>query len=397
MKGVVIIPQDDDTRVSILVGALIAYQMVNWTVNSLVNRFISVAVWWDSAFVLCMLLGVILYSARAIIRRQDSKTFLLYAFFVFCFALSIFLNLPGASYAKKNFFTFFFTVLSYYLVGRSIYDFNKLKPVVIIASKVSVVSSIIWLVLYFSTSSNGWNNCMAVSYSVLPSICILGYAYFSNRKLINIFWFIAGILTILFMGTRGPMIILVIYIIFMFLYFSRSNYKFFVASILLIVGILVYNNMNSILSYLLKHFSVGETTNAAFYKFLNSEDITNGRILIYEKVWAFCKENIMLGHGVYGEWSIIGGYAHLMPLEMITHYGIILGSIFFVYILIKNIKYLSANKNNDFSYFFCLTIVGVGFFKLLFSGSYLQESYFWLLLGMVSKKKCLVINGEKKY
>ena len=86
------------------------------------------------------------------------------------------------------------------------------------------------------------------------------------------------------------------------------------------------------------------------------------------------------GYGIYGDRSFLDGYCHNLPLELLTDYGYFAGGLLFIGILVLlGRAVLISSSTVYFALLVCL--MGNGFFKLFFSGSYLLEDTFYLLLG----------------
>ena len=101
----------------------------------------------------------------------------------------------------------------------------------------------------------------------------------------------------------------------------------------------------------------------------------------------------VLGKGVLGDRVLLDIYPHNIFLELLIHFGYVLGFALCVALIIVIVKSLFEKKRPEL--FFILLLLPCGFFKLLVTGSYLnQEPAFYALLGfcvnalMRSNKQC---------
>ena len=77
----------------------------------------------------------------------------------------------------------------------------------------------------------------------------------------------------------------------------------------------------------------------------------------------------------------VGWYPHNLFLEVLLHYGIIIGVIIIVFLIY--LMYISFIKNkNDITRNIWLMLFSIGFMPLMFSGSYTNWPLFWLFLGL---------------
>ncbi len=124
----------------------------------------------------------------------------------------------------------------------------------------------------------------------------------------------------------------------------------------------------------------------------------NGRELLYAKTIEYININFFSGYGIYGDRALLDGtYPHNIILEFLVQYGILLGTIFLVLILLLIICGFYINEWNDISIIF-VSIVIVG---SMLSGSYLTNLYFWMMLGglinaIMNKKIKLEIKNSSK-
>ena len=76
-----------------------------------------------------------------------------------------------------------------------------------------------------------------------------------------------------------------------------------------------------------------------------------------------------------------GVYVHDLFLEIWSHYGLLVGSVFIVTLLFLVII-MFRSKKNQLKYLFISIFFSTGFVRLLLSSSYLIEPSFYVMIGL---------------
>tara|TARA_B110000208_G_scaffold69379_1_gene89543 strand:- start:4650 stop:5855 length:1206 start_codon:yes stop_codon:yes gene_type:complete len=185
---------------------------------------------------------------------------------------------------------------------------------------------------------------------------------------------------ILLAGGRGAfLVILISIVIFTFRFFKKKNLP-----ILLISIISIY----LIFDYLMDKLGVRflESTTRIF-AYIDSSGInmdgTSNRGMFYEKALNIFSENILFGHGIF-RYTIRAGefYAHNIFLDILVQGGIIL-MILFLFLLLCFFNKLRKILKYDSKSNLILIFVIYSFTQLLFTGIYLQDTFFWFSLAYV--------------
>ena len=118
--------------------------------------------------------------------------------------------------------------------------------------------------------------------------------------------------------------------------------------------------------------------------FLEGEMYLSGRDIIYGEVINQIVSNPIFGIGLAGDRIYTGGvYSHNIFLEILSGFGIIMGSVILIvigFISIKSLFSRDLEGSNLMLIWFC-----IGFVPLTVSGSYLTEFQFWIFLGLAIK------------
>ena len=157
-----------------------------------------------------------------------------------------------------------------------------------------------------------------------------------------------------------------------------------------IVLIYTYLNFESIVRSLIvfgSNFGINSRTLSQIVEgsFLKSYGRTN----IRETLIAGITESPFIGYGLWGDRFVTlnyghgkASYAHNIILEIITQFGVILGIFLIIALLWLIIKKIYYN-NRSYYFVILLCVIPSGLIKLFFSGSYLNEPYFFFLMGLL--------------
>lgn len=233
---------------------------------------------------------------------------------------------------------------------------------------------------------------MTISYRMLPSTLCVTSAFLKDAKLKNILWFFGSFMIQMFMGTRGAVLAIVVFIVlYLFLFAERK--VFFI--VLGISGIYLLLDFTFDITTLLLHgiLELCETLHMssriieAFLESNLTDD--NGRDIIHTFVLNRIGDNIWLGDGIFADRYYLetmfdgGMYVHNIILELWTDFGLIPAIVIMTSIVILSFK-LMLNKDLPQQ---ARLLLGIGasaaITQLMFTGSYLTDAPFWLMLGML--------------
>ena len=232
---------------------------------------------------------------------------------------------------------------------------------------------------------------MSFSYFMLPATC-LSFVYGLERgKTLDIIAAIAGFLVILVVGSRGCFVCGMVFIAMACI--KRYSLSFgkmlgFIAVLVTIVIAISYtftSFSDNMISFMDEH---GASSRTLMKINDGSFEESDSRGKIYKMMADAISEN-PLGYGLMGDRFILSqhgnqGYCHSLFYEFLVDYGVILGPV--LLLLLTGTLFIRLKKciKNDYYYILAFFTVA-GFVKLFFSGSYLDESYFWGLLGVIMK------------
>lgn len=279
-----------------------------------------------------------------------------------------------------------------YLFVRLVNDPDRLLKDTRISGWVMFLYFFYQLILYFRRGywyGVGWGNnynaqlsySVSFGYDVLPFALTFTYSALKNKKLIDIVSAIICMVLILAGGSRGPIICIGIFAgLYITKVFQQSRKKFFYLLLVVVLTVTLLMTYEYILvgiGLIIERLGLS----SRFITKLLSGEITedSGRSRLWNMAIEMIKTN-PLGYGALGSRHvivpyIIAGYPHNVILEILIDYGVFIGSIIIITMLIGSIKMLFDYRNDEWSgiflIFFC-TASG-----LLLSLTYWRIPSFW--------------------
>jgi len=284
--------------------------------------------------------------------------------------------------------SFLISVVPLYFVGLS-FNIDLVKKMLYTLSVISIISLAIYKLVYGggNTNLNLSNEDMFAAYKLLPHLLIVFVVTFSTPKIMNVLLSGFGVILLFSFGTRGPLICAFLFVMIYFFFLKKNNKKIFAWGIMAVCVFAVSLLFTPIVSFL-QNISVqlGMSTRI-FSQLLDGTFITNlsGRDDIYYLIVAAIKEKPWFGYGIAGDRTILSSlvdtYSHNIVLEVIVSYGIPIGSCVLIYLsflLFRGNKFCKTENERMFVLLlFCNCII-----KLLFSGTYLNDGFLFLLFGI---------------
>lgn len=286
--------------------------------------------------------------------------------------------------------TFIFTILPMFLLGSAIgkqtIDFEKLMNLLYVLSSITVVVRI----LYFYTSGTAmttleslYDGDMSSAYYLLPHLCLIMYFVFKKKTVLNVALLLIGSVFLMFLGTRGAVLMELICFVLMVLLFAKWKYKGL--KIVLIATAVIIFLYSPLLEVVIKElyttaYRMGLSVRIFDRALAGELTASDGRQVIADTLYKALAEN-PLGYGVYGDSLFVGSYAHKIYLELWIQFGVILGTIFCGLILIIPVRAFFKATNSDIKgllvVLYCSSVL-----KLFLSSSYLREEWLFFILGL---------------
>lgn len=236
-------------------------------------------------------------------------------------------------------------------------------------------------------------NYMSFSYAMLPGVCFSFYYGISKGKVIDTIFSIVGLIVILVVGSRGCFLCGVFFLtIASIKRFSISFGKLllFITSLIGLIIIIAHflpSFSDNVMAYMDEH---GASSRTLLKISDGSIEESSTRDEIHTIMLTAVGEQ-PIGYGPMGDRYILNkhgnqGYAHSIIYEFLVDYGIFLGPILLLVLFVSILFKLKYYYKSDVYY--CLTaLLAMGLIKLFVSGSYLEESFFWGLIGLLYTKQ----------
>jgi len=228
-------------------------------------------------------------------------------------------------------------------------------------------------------------------YMLIPAISFLK-KFLEKINLKNFISFFITLIIILVFGSRGAVVCIAVYfILFIFINFDKKRkiailVSFSISAILLWI---FKNIVNNLIVNLISFFGIKSRTLTIF---LNNIFYTSGRENIYNSINELIAQNPLIGIGMAGDRLYLGSYSHNIFLEIISGFGIIMGTMILMLLIIM--IFISLFTQNKEKANVNLIWFSIGFIPLLFSGSYLTYFSFWIYLGIALKSMISYKNNK---
>lgn len=355
IKQVLNIAPEAGGKISVIVGLVFACFFVREFKNMNPNLFVRLVV-WEMLFLSLYVISILRYpEAQSAILSRGIWTF------VFC--------IPFASlaYGMRNSCRFIskpmtIAMLIMFVEGIYVFYHNGI---------VGVVANV------------EYN--MAFGYMLLlPTLYFIYQGCFNKW-----FLFLAGILLLLIFlyASRGPLLFIVLFVFLFFIGRQKGVNKFLLILGIVFVCCFIYITFDTIVSGLVYFADELGLHSRTLNKMLQGDEaLTNlsGRDIIWQETQNNIMKKPWLGWGIAGELSYMVSYPHNFILEVVLHYGIIVGPIIVLFVLGNICKglILTRMRNPIMLMFFCS-----GLCPLFLSGTYLVDTQLWMLAALCLRPK----------
>lgn len=375
---------DVDRRLAILVS-------IAWVQSSIVpfifaasdrlHPFVSVAL------AIAATLFLVAFGMKPVLLRLSPGDYLFVGSVAVAFAGSALVHPPSVEILAGLAPGFFGTVLPLYFLGKSVRDFALVITYSYRASllAIAVNAAYSWYLLLGHRVLVSDN--MGVAYALLPSVLLVCLMALRKGGLAR--WSIAffSIMLLFAQGTRGPLVCVgALFVVYWLVYAWRSP-----RALLATLGAsgaiaLAYLRGGDWVDQIATWLE-GMGFSGRVIRMAQQNDLANanGRDTIYAQIWDGINSRPFLGSGIGGDRLIARGYlyqdgtyAHNLFLEVVAEFGYIAGGMLLFIALAIVIRALLLADGAARAFIIVCVSMNI---KLLMSGSYLQEPYFFLLLG----------------
>lgn len=303
---------------------------------------------------------------------------------------------PGNSkILEENMINCLFLVLPLYYIGLSL-DVKKMYPWLYIISSITIFAMLAQKIFFadaMSEMESMYEGDMWASYNLLPHVCLVLISMLRKPSVINVITSIVGIATLTVLGSRGPILLALLAMAIYLLIFKSHKRPVRLFIIVAVIVIILLINLNAILAFLYDFAQSVGLSVRVFEKLLDGTiSSSSSRDLIAQKLISMIEKNPIIGYGLYSDRAELGVYAHNIIIELFHSFGVVFGLIILAVVVIILFRAaIISKKTQEYAILF-VSLLFSGFFKLFLSGSYLEEIYFFLLIGL----SVSIIRSSKK-
>jgi len=388
-----------DRRISFAIVFQICMLITNYTFKHIL-RIIDPNLRAYVSLVFMILTGMLYFKNFPSVFRRKGKTFIyIYSVSIIIFLLNIMIFPKNIEYLSEIILYYFLINIPTFVFYLAIID----KTIFFRLLIKSAYYQISLVILFFLTRNLSVHNYdMVFSYLALMPVVFLLYKYFKFKKVLDLALSIFGIFAILAMGSRGPIVSIIlfffIYNIFEININKISLKKTFALTSGVVLFLIIIFNWNLFIKKLYSYFMDIGIFSRTIYIFANLDniDFSAGRISIYKESLNAISSNPILGLGIGGDRVILGGtYPHNIVLEVLINYGVIIGVIIIcclLFTIVNDFIFTKGEIKHLSSIYF-----SIGFIPLIFSSSYLISTNFWIYLAIIMSKKVKSNNLRKRF
>lgn len=326
------------------------------------------------------------YALPTVLRLNMLKFVATYFIAIFIFLIHYLFFSENHLYLKELIFPFFFMCLPAFVYSISLSDWNVLKQIMKKASVLIFFFGVILGILIFSGKSSVGAYSMSLSYYMLLPAIIFLEEFIEKFSLKALLFFLTSVIVILALGSRGAVLCIIVFVL---LKSIRFNFKFTNSKILfnlITIGIIIpaFIYLDYILKFIYNSLLNFGIESRSILLFLREDVHLSGRDYIYQNNMREIMESPILGLGLGGDRNINGGgYVHNFFLEVLANFGLIVGGILLVLMIVLILKSLLVKDKKNYS--MVIIWVSLGFVQLMVSSSYLVDIKFWIFLGLLIK------------
>ena len=362
------------------------YTVLN-LVSAIIGRLPVVGVLSDMFIPVCIIFAI-LASLPWFAKYVNGRDIMFYVGMVMLVLFTIIFFPNNAEYLQSDWWRILILAAPFYLVGVS-YSDKVCSRDLFWCSVVGVVVIFVYRLYLIGAGKAPENDDMDVAYKLLPSVMYLIYYAYNKKQ--KIYWVIA-IASSFFMvvfGTRGPILCILIYIIALMMYGvmkERSIKKMLALTVIIVIVIAIFSQEDVFLRLSVKLSnrlgSLGFSSRIFDYYLAGEAAQSKGREILAQKAIEAIIREPLFGYGFTGDRYLLGIYVHNFILEILCQFGVILGSVILVSVAALTVSAFVKSYRSRHTFTLVLMLASMVFVKLMLSGSYSTELYFYFMLGV---------------
>lgn len=275
--------------------------------------------------------------------------------------------------------------LIFVMVGIAASDYKKLLKWLTVMAYVGIITAFLTDIIRVFVTTMKSDDDMNFAYYLCLFTCFLMIKYVREHKVLDLILMALGIFLVLFSGTRGPVVCLLVSFSLYFITNKNSNAtKLIIMFLCVFVWILLYTGLlqNIIRSVSHSMGQLGFSTRIFDYASSNMLSDSSGRDELQSLCWRAIRKSPIMGKGLgYDRVILNESYCHNLIIEMFLSFGVPLGITFIGLIVISLLKGLKS-VSGEYR-FICAWLIGVVVVRLMFSSSFLLLPEFYIMIGIL--------------
>ncbi|MCP3029528.1 O-antigen ligase family protein [Halobacillus sp. A5] len=330
-----------------------------------------------------ILVGLLfLYAFPVVLKRNKIKVIIATLLALLLFALHYLLFPENHAFIESLILPFFFMCLPALFYSMSLENWNIMKSVMKVSSILIFIFGAISGFIIFSGTTAIDTYSMSISYYMLIPTLVFLNEFFDKKTFLSFIITLVSLLVILALGSRGAILCIFVFIALRLIRLdSKFSYNKVFYMILTLSAFSIIFFYKEIIVKFIYNFLLGFGIDSRTLQlFMNEELHLSGRDIIYRNLLMKISENPILGLGIGGD-RALGGYAHNLFIEVFVNFGIIIGGIAIIILLLMIIKSLLTKDREKYN--MLIIWINLGFVHLMVSQTYLTDIKFWVLIGLI--------------
>lgn len=346
---------------------------------------------FDMLFSLSLVVITII-AANRMINGMNLCSTLFVLFWILAYALFL-INGEAKELCRENMSGFFLKVFPYYFLGLVLPSSKEEFDRFIVCLERLSISSIFFETLYFIYYFISGRNFaivdqMDVSYKMYLHIMVVLWIAMKKVDFKSTLASWIGIILLFACGTRGALISIFMWaVICLKIIVHNAKLKLLISILFSFFCVLfIFFFRDAAIFFSKVFYNIGFNTRVFDYMLSDAFLDMNGRDVLYGPVIDVLKKNYTKPYGFYYDRVLLNGrYVHNVVLELMINYGVFLGFIVLLTIIVIGIRFFRGEFYPQYKEFVGILWCGICI-KLFFSSSYLLEPYFFLMLGCAMQK-----------
>lgn len=294
------------------------------------------------------------------------------------------------TYFEKYYFEFPLKTVLLYLVGSSL-SMNEREDEIIdhlyILSMITLPVCFAYNMLLGSPMdeiASKYQGNMDLAYHLLPHCCLIAYYAKKKTNILNVAFTVFGAFYLMLLGTRGAALMMLLCVALTLV--LDQNSKKVLARIVVLCGAVAAFIVSPLYeAFILWMYKMAQNLGLSvriFDKLLSVGQMDlSGRDVLAETLIASVKEHPFWGTGLCSDRTMIGVYAHNIALELWVEFGVIIGTIILVALIVICLRgYLRSTSSAEKG--LIIVLICSSFLKLFLSGSFMDDRWFFALIGL---------------